>query len=161
VSKKQLPPRPGIQIPEPQQAKKGSTVKVHYSLKLDNGEVVEATHGAPPLKITLGSSGLMPDLENAIAGMKSGESKIIKIPAERAYGNRDEKKILELSRERLPESCDPQIGQHIRMYRPDGKSFIITVVGLTDSGYRIDANHPLAGKDLIFNLQLLEILNSS
>jgi FKBP-type peptidyl-prolyl cis-trans isomerase 2 len=142
-------------------AKKGDKVKVHYTIKLDNGEIVETTDGFVPVDITIGKYRMIPELENRIIGMRTGESRSVKIPSEKAYGNHEKRKVIELSRDRMPQAFEPQIGQHVRMFRPDGKSFVVTVIDITEKGYKIDANHPLAGKDIICDLRLLDILNSS
>lgn len=140
------------------QVKNGDRVKVHYTLKLDNGEVVESSSSAMPLEITIGEGKMIPGFENGIIGMTPGESKTITVPAEEAYGHRNENMVFEFSRERAPEGFEPQIGQPVRMYRPDGKSFVVTVIDITEEGFKMDANHPLAGKPLIFDLELVEIV---
>ncbi len=140
-------------------AKNGDTVKVNYTLKLDNGEVVESTAGTLPVQFILGKEQMIPGFENNIIGMKSGESKTITIPVNEAYGMRDEKKVFELNREKLPEAFEPQIGQLIRISRPDGKVFLATVLDTSAKGFIMDANHPLADKNLIFDLELIEIVN--
>lgn len=141
-------------------AKNGDTIKVHYTLKLDNGEVVESTTRDLPAQLTLGQEHMIPGFENSIIGMKSGNSKTITIPIDEAYGMRDEKKVFELNREKIPEALEPQIGQLVRIYRPDGKAFLATVIDTSAKGYIMDTNHPLAGKNLTFDLELIEILNS-
>jgi peptidylprolyl isomerase len=90
--------------------------------------------------------------------MAPGETKTIHIPAEEAYGPRDENKVFDFDRSRAPEGFEPEIGQMVQMYRPDGKSIIVTVVDITDEYFKMDANHPLAGKDLTFDLELVEIV---
>jgi FKBP-type peptidyl-prolyl cis-trans isomerase 2 len=141
-------------------AKNGDTVKVHYTLKLDNGEVVESTTDTLPVQLTLGKEQMIPGFENSIIGMKSKEFKTITIPIDEAYGMRDEKKVFELNREKIPEAFEPQIGQLVRISRPNGKAFLATVLNTSANGFIMDANHPLAGKNLTFDLELIEILNT-
>ena len=139
------------------QAKKGNKVKVHYTLKFDDGTVVESSEGRMPIEFTLGNGEIIQGFENGIIGMNQGESKTIIIQAAEAYGAYDEKKVFEFSRDRAPVGFDPQIGNMIRMHRPDGKSFIVSVIDITEKGFIMDANHPLSGKDLTFDLELMEI----
>ena len=141
------------------QAKKNDKVKVHYTLKLDDGEVVESSKGVMPMELTIGSGQVIPGFENGVIGMKSGETKTIAIPSEEAYGAHEEKKIFEFSRDRIPDGFDPQVGQVIQMHSPDGKTFPVTVTGITETGFTMDANHPLAGRNLTFELELVEIIN--
>jgi len=138
-------------------AESGDKVKVDYTLKINNDEVVETSVGKMPLEFTIGEKCMIPEFEQGIVGMNIGESKTINIPSAEAYGPRQEKLIFEFDRSRAPESFEPQIGQQIQMHRPDGKTFYATVISTTEKGYNMDANHPLADKDLVFDLKLLEI----
>jgi FKBP-type peptidyl-prolyl cis-trans isomerase 2 len=140
-------------------ASSGNRVKVSYTLKTSTGEVVETTSEGNPLVFTLGDKKLIFGFEQGVLGMEPGESRIISIPAAEAYGLRDERLVFEFDRNRAPESFDPCIGQQIRMNRPDGGSFVATVMKRTEKGFMMDANHPLAGEDLTFDLQLLEIIS--
>ena len=139
------------------QAKKGDRVKVHYTLRLDDGTVVETSAGATPMEFIIGNGEMLQDFECGCIGMNPGESRTITIPAAQAYGTHNEKMVFEFSRSVAPEGFDPQIGQIIRMHRPDGKTFIVTVIGITEKGYMMDANHPLSGKNLTFDVELIEI----
>ena len=138
-------------------AKDGDRVKVDYTLKINEDEVVETSVGKIPLEFTLGEKSLIPGFEKGVIGMSIGESKTIKVPCTEAYGPRKEELLFEFDKSRAPQSFDPQIGQQIQMHRADGKAFSVTVIGKTEKGYHMDGNHPLAGKDLIFDLKLLEI----
>ncbi len=142
------------------QAKNGDTVKVHYTLKAANGEVIESSVKATPIEITIGEGKLIPGFENGIIGMTPNDSKTITVPAEEAYGHRNENMVFEFSREKAPAGFEPQIGQAVQLHRPDGNPFTVTVIDITAKGYKMDANHPLAGKDLIFDLELVEIVGS-
>ncbi len=140
-------------------AKIGDKVKVHYTLKAADGEVIDSSVNASPLEFTLGEGKLIPGFEKGIIGMTPNDSKTITVPPEEAYGHRKEKMVFEFSRENAPEGFDPQIGQLVQLHRPDGNSFKVTVLGITEKGFKMDANHPLAGKDLIFDLELVEIIS--
>lgn len=140
------------------QAKSGDTVKVHYALKDAKGNVVESSDSGHPLKFTIGEGKVIKGFESGIIGMSVTETKTITIPPDEAYGAHDKKKVFEYDRKKAPGDFDPQIGQTIQMHRPDGKSFVVTVLGKTDKGFIMDANHPLAGKELTFDLQLIEII---
>ena len=142
-------------------AKDGDTVKVHYTLKDANGEVVETSIKGLPLEFTLGEGKVIPGFEKAINGMELNEKKIIEVAPEDGYGLHDEKKIFVYDISMAPQDFNPQVGQTIQMHRPDGNSFTVTVLGETEKGFKMDANHPLAGKKLNFDLELIEIVPST
>ena len=139
-------------------AKKGDKVKVHYTLKDINGNIVESSVNSIPIEFTIGEGKVIQGFEKNILGMESHDTKTVTIPPEDAYGTRDEKKVFEFDKKNAPGDFEPQIGQSIQMHRPDGKSFVVTVLSRTDKGFRMDANHPLSGKELIFDLELVEIV---
>jgi len=139
-------------------AKKGDKVKVHYTLKDINGKVVESSVNSIPIEFIIGEGKVIAGFEKNVIGMNARETKTVTIPPEDAYGQRIEKKVFEYDRKNAPGNFEPQIGQSIQMHRPDGKSFVVTVLSRTDKGFMMDANHPLAGKELIFDLELVEIV---
>ena len=139
-------------------AKNGDKVKVHYTLKDVNGKVIESSTNTNPIEFTIGEGKVIPGFEKNIIGMDPEETKTIKIPPEDAYGPHNEKMVFEFDKKNAPGDFDPQIGQTIQMHRPDGKAFVVTVVGRTEKGFMMDANHPLAGKELAFDLELVEIV---
>ena len=139
-------------------AKSGDRVKVHYTLKDANGEVIESSTDTSPIEFTIGEGKVIAGFEKNIIGMDPEETKSIKIPPEDAYGPQNEKMVFEFDKKNAPGDFDPQIGQTIQMHRPDGKAFLVTVVGRTENGFMMDANHPLAGKELAFDLELVEIV---
>ncbi len=140
-------------------AKDGDKVKVHYTLTDSRGEVVESSLKREPLEFTIGEAKVIPGFEKGVIGMAPKDKKTITIPPEDAYGPRDDKMVFEFDKKNAPGDFDPQIGQTIQMHRPDGKSFTVTVAGRSEKGFMMDANHPLAGKELIFELELVEIVN--
>jgi FKBP-type peptidyl-prolyl cis-trans isomerase 2 len=142
-----------------QSAKKGGTVKVHYTLKNEGGEILESSKETMPLEFIIGEGKVVPGFEKGIIGMKSGESKTITVPEEEGYGHYEEKKIFEFPKERVPNDFDPSIGQSVQLYAPDGAGFLVTVLEKTDKGFKMDANHPMAGKTLVFDVELVEVVN--
>ncbi len=139
-------------------AKNGDTVKVHYKLKDTNDELIESTYDSDPLEFTLGDEHVIPGFNNGIIGMEAGEAKKLHVPFADAYGPRDKEKIFDFDKSKAPESFEPQIGQTIKLHRPNGGAIMATVLERTVTGYKMDANHPFAGKDLIFDLELVEIV---
>ena len=140
-------------------AQEGDKVKVHYTLKDNNDEVIESTLDAEPLELTLGDKHVIPGFDSGVTGMEVGESKTLHIPAEDAYGPRNEELVFDFDRSKAPESFDPNIGQTVKLHRADGQPIMATVLERTPTGYKMDANHPFAGKDLIFDLKLVEIVS--
>jgi FKBP-type peptidyl-prolyl cis-trans isomerase 2 len=138
-------------------AKVGDVVKVHYTGKLRDGTVFDSSLGGEPLEFTLGFNQLLPAFEEAIIGMSPGESKIFEIPAEEAFGPYRDELVIEIERTRLPQNMELEIGQQLLLRDPNGQAFRVTVIDISDDTVTLDANHPLAGEDLIFEVQLLEI----
>lgn len=139
-------------------ARQGDRVRVHYTLKDARGKVVESSRDGIPIEFVIGEGKVIRGLERSIVGMEPGSTNTVTIPPEEGYGLRDEKRVFEYSRRNAPGDFDPQIGQTIQMHRPDGKSVVVTVLSRTEKGYIMDANHPLAGKELVFDLELVEIV---
>jgi len=139
-------------------AKYGDTVKVHYTGRLDDGTVFDTSADGEPLQFTIGSGQIIPGFEQAVVGMNPGESKTVKIPAEDAYGQRREDLIIEVEKSQLPEGLKPEVGLQLQSRQPDGRIVVLTIADITESHVTLDANHPLAGKDLTFEIQLVEII---
>ena len=138
--------------------KEGDKVKVQYTLTLDDNTVIEKTDESNPLEFTLDAGNIIPGFEKAVIGMSPGESKSVQIPPEEAYGEHREELVMKVNREDLPEDLDPEVGQHLRLQSDKQEPFIVTVTGTSDSEVIMDANHPLAGKNLNFEIELIEIL---
>jgi len=132
-------------------AKDGDTVSVHYTLRLADGTVIQTSVGSDPYQFTIGSSGTISGFSQAVIGMKPGESKTVEIPADEAYGPYDEDLVYVVNRDDLPSDLELEVGQWYQAY-----SF--TVIELSESTVTLDYNHPLAGKDLTFDIELVEIL---
>jgi peptidylprolyl isomerase len=140
------------------QAKSGDIVKVHYTGKLDDGSIFDTSIDRNPLQLTIGENEVFPPLEQAIVGMETGESKTVKIPAEEAFGQHREDLIQTIGKSALPAGLEPEVGQRLTATRVDGQSIGVTVRAVTENSVTIDANHPLAGEDLIFDVELVGIL---
>jgi peptidylprolyl isomerase len=138
-------------------AKPGNTVHVHYTGRLDDGSVFDASEGRDPLAFTLGAGQVIEGFEQAVAGMGVGDSKTVRIPVDEAYGQRRADLVLEVPREQLPDDLEVDVGSRLEMQRPDGQGMPVTVVAKDDAGITLDANHPLAGQALTFELQLVAI----
>jgi peptidylprolyl isomerase len=139
-------------------AKTGDTVNVHYTGKFDDGEVFDSSVERDPLKFTLGEGKVIPGFEKAVIGMSPGESTIAKIPHAEAYGPRMEELILSVDKSKFPENFEPQVGQCLDVRRDDGQIMSVVVTEVSEQAITLDANHPLAGKDLNFDIELVEIL---
>jgi peptidylprolyl isomerase len=141
------------------QAQQGDTVKVHYTGRLDDGTVFDSSIISDPLEFTIGESQVILGFEEALIGMNPGESKTVRVPVDRAYGPYREDMIVVVERDKFPPSIQPEIGQQLEIrQRENGQTFPVTVTDVSESSVTLDANHHLAGKDLTFDIQLLEIV---
>jgi peptidylprolyl isomerase len=138
--------------------KKGDTVRIQYKGKLEDGTVFETSEGGSPLEFKVGDGEFLAGLEKGVLGMNVGESKTIRIPAEEGYGLHKGERMFEWDKSRLPGGFDVSIGQQLQMYRADGMPVTVTVVGVSDTAVKMDSNHPLAGKNLVFDITLEEIV---
>ena len=137
---------------------RGDTVKVHYTGRLVNGMVFDCTTGSSPLIFIIGEGELIPGFEEAVMGMKIGESKKVKVPADKAYGPYHKDLAMVVDHDQLPEDFEPEVGERLEMPHEMGYPIVYTVTEVSESTVTLDANHILAGKDLIFEIQLMEIL---
>ena len=140
-----------------EQASAGNIVKVHYKGTFDDGTVFDSSLDCDPLEFKIGGGQVIPGFENAVTGMSVGETKIARIKSDNAYGPYIEEMVVSFDRSQLPADLQPSIGQVLRFRRNDGQTIEVTVTDLSDTSVTFDGNHPLAGKDLIFEIQLLEI----
>ncbi|MEE4240696.1 MAG: peptidylprolyl isomerase [Desulfopila sp.] len=138
-------------------AQEGNTVKIHYKGTLDNGSVFDTSEGREPLEFTLGSGQVIAGFDEAVSGMAVGEKKSVKIPVEKAYGPRNEELVIAAPKEHVPPDINPEIGQKLQMGGPNGELVVVTVVEITDTHIKLDANPPLAGEDLNFDIELVEV----
>ncbi len=140
------------------QAKNGDTVKVHYTGKLNDGTVFDTSTDRDPLQFTIGQGQVIPGFEQAVVGMNSGESKTTKVSADKAYGPHRKEMVLVIERSQLPVDLKPKVGQQLQSRQADGRTIRVMVTDVSESSVTLDANHPLAGKDLTFDIQLVEIV---
>jgi peptidylprolyl isomerase len=138
-------------------AKQGSKVKVDYTGKLTDGKIFDSSAGRQPLVFTVGAGQMICGFDKAVNGMKVGESKIVTIPADEAYGPRRENMVITAKKDQLPPGMNPKVGDRLGMGQPDGAPIPVTVTAVTEATFTVDANHSLAGKDLIFEIKLLGI----
>lgn len=139
------------------EAKSGDTVRVHYTGTLGNGSVFDSSQGREPLEFTVGSGQVIPGFDQAVTGMRPGDEKQVTIPSGEAYGERRPEMMARVPREQFPPEVEPAIGQQLQVQQ-DGQAFVVTVAEVTDGEVTLDANHPLAGQDLTFDLALVEIV---
>jgi peptidylprolyl isomerase len=139
------------------QAKDGDTVKVHYTGRLENGEVFGTTKDEEPLELTLGSGKIIPGFEKGIAGMEVGDTKTITVPPGEAYGPRRKELIVDIKKTDLPEDITPAIGKQLQIRQKDGNPIEVAITDMDEDTVTLDANHPLAGNTLLFEVELLEI----
>ena len=139
------------------EAKAGDNVKVHYTGTLEDGTQFDSSRGVEPLQFTLGSGQVIIGFDEAITGMEPGEKKNVTIPAARAYGQRNEDMVITAPRNQIPADITPQVGQQLQLAGPNNQPIVVKITEVTDEHVRLDANPPLAGRDLTFELELVEI----
>jgi FKBP-type peptidyl-prolyl cis-trans isomerase 2 len=139
------------------QAKNGDTVKIHYTGRLQDGSVFDSSSGRDPLQFVIGSGQVIPGFENAVTGMTVGEKKTADIPCQEAYGERNPSMVMEVERKHVPPDIDPEVGQRLQLGSPSGELLAVTVIKLDEEKITLDANPPLAGEDLTFDIELVEI----
>lgn len=140
------------------QAQKGDTVRVHYTGTLDNGHVFDSSENREPLEFTVGSGQVIPGFDQGVEGMDVGGSKKVTIEAEDAYGSRNDDMIVTVQHNQFPDDLNPEIGMQLELRREDGSALPAMIIDVTDDGVKIDANHPLAGERLTFEIELVEIV---
>lgn len=139
-------------------AKAGDSVKIHYTGKLADGTVFDSSGGREPLGFTIGSGEVIPGFDAAVTGMKVGEAKSVTIPMDQAYGPRNDQLIIEVPRDQVPPDIEPEVGQQLQMGGPNGELVVVRVVGVDERMVVLDANPPLAGEELNFELELVAIV---
>lgn len=141
-------------MPHPQS---GDTVVVHYTGRLGDGRVFGTSRDRAPLELVVGGGNLIPVVEETLAGMEPGDARTIMIPAERVYGPHRPDLVFAVSRSELPPGLEPELGQQLRVRQEDGETTVVTIAGVSAEQVVIDANHPLAGENLTFDLELVKI----
>jgi peptidylprolyl isomerase len=139
------------------QAKSGDTVKIHYTGRLVDGTVFDTSSNRDPLQFTIGSGKVIPGFDEAVTGMAVGEIKTAEIPCEKAYGPRNDNLIIIVDKKQVPPELKPEVGQRLEVGSPSGELLAVTVIEVAEENVTLDANPPLAGEDLTFEIELLEI----
>jgi FKBP-type peptidyl-prolyl cis-trans isomerase 2 len=139
------------------QAQKGSTVKVHYTGKLQDGTIFDSSEGRAPLEFVLGSGMMIKGFDAGVTDMKVGEKKTITIPCDEAYGQHNPEMIIPFPKTNFPEDMPIELGMELPMQDQGGNRFNVTVTAINENEVMLDANHRLAGKDLVFDLELVEV----
>lgn len=137
--------------------KDGDTVKVHYTGTLNDGSVFDTSEEREPLEFTLGEGQLIPGFEKAVTGMEKGDSVEVTIPTDEAYGETREDLVISVAKSDMPDDIEPSVGMQLQVNQPDGQPIPVRVTGVEDENIQLDANHPLAGEDLTFKIDLIEI----
>jgi len=143
-----------------QQVKKGDKIKVHYHGRLTDGSTFDSSLEREPLEFEVGSGMVIPGFDKGVTGMAVGEKKTITIPVDEAYGPAQKEMFMEFPRDQFPADMKPEIGMQLNMSDGNGQQFPVMIADIKDEVVILDANHPLAGEDLIFDLELVEITGS-
>lgn len=137
--------------------KDGDTVKVHYTGTLEDGSVFDSSENREPLEFTLGQGQLIPGFEKAVIGLGVGDTTSVDIPSEEAYGEVREDLVINVPKDQLPEDVEPKVGMQLQLNQPDGQPVPVRITEVSEAELTLDANHPLAGKDLSFSIELVEV----
>jgi FKBP-type peptidyl-prolyl cis-trans isomerase 2 len=143
------------------QVKSGDKVKVHYHGKLTNGETFDSSEGRAPLEFEVGSGMVIKGFDDGVTGMVVGDKKTIQIPFNEAYGPSNPDMVIEMPKDRFPPDMQLEAGMPLMMSDGSGQNFQVVIIDIKEDSVTLDANHPLAGKDLVFDLELVEIVGSS
>jgi len=138
------------------EARRGDNVKVHYTGSLADGTVFDSSEGGEPLGFAVGSGQVIKGFDEAVLGMKVGESKVVDIPVDKAYGQRNEEMVIKAPIEQVPPDLKPELGMRLEMGGANGEILRVVVTKITDSHITLDANPPLAGQDLTFAIELVD-----
>ena len=141
-----------------QAVKNGDKVRVHYHGRLTNGTTFDSSEGRDPLEFEVGAGMVIKGFDNGVVDMKVGEKKTLNIPVEEAYGPKNDELIMDFPKENIPADLNPQVGMELQMSNPQGQVFPVKVAAISTEFITLDANHPLAGEPLIFDIELVEIV---
>ncbi|MEJ2048890.1 MAG: peptidylprolyl isomerase [Calditrichota bacterium] len=144
-----------------EKVKNNDKVKVHYTGKFKDGEVFDSSREGDPLEFQIGQGKLIPGFERAVLGMQPGESKTTEIPAADAYGKYQDDMVWDVPKSTLPDKFEPEVGKQLEGIQKDGSRLRMVIKDVSDDKVTLDANHPLAGKDLVFDIELLEIVGQN
>ncbi len=138
-------------------AQHNDTVSIHYTGKFDDGTVFDSSIGHDPLEFTVGAGQVIPGFEEGVVGMKANDRKNISIAPDMAYGEYHDSLLVEVPKNSIPDEIELQVGMPLQMENNEGKSFIVVIKEITNDSVKLDANHPMAGKNLNFELELVKI----
>jgi peptidylprolyl isomerase len=138
-------------------AERGDTVAVHYTGTLDSGEVFDSSRDRDPLEFTVGAGQVIPGFEQGVEGLAVGESREVRIEPTNAYGEAREDLVIEVPAAQVPEGMEPEVGQQVQVQVAPGEQRIARIADVSDDGVRLDLNHPLAGKTLTFEIELVSV----
>ncbi|RYY86473.1 MAG: peptidylprolyl isomerase [Chitinophagaceae bacterium] len=144
-----------------QQVQNGDKVRVHYHGKLRSGETFDSSEGREPLEFTVGSGQVIRGFDEGVKGMQAGEKRTVEIPVQDAYGEKSQEMLIEFPTNQFPPDMKPEVGMQLMMNNGQGQQFPVTIAEVREDSVLLDANHPLAGQDLIFDLELVEIVPTS
>jgi FKBP-type peptidyl-prolyl cis-trans isomerase 2 len=137
----------------------GDTIKIHYHGRLQDGTTFDSSEGRTPLEFKVGSGSVIKGFDDGVMGMSVGDKKTIEIPFVNAYGPEDPSMVIEFPVDRLPEDLKPEVGMQLNMNNAEGQQFPVVITEINNESIILNANHPLAGKDLIFDLELVGIVD--
>jgi peptidylprolyl isomerase len=140
------------------QAKQGDTVRVHYTGTLADGSVFDSSEGRAPLEFTIGEGNVIAGFEKVVIGMSPGESRDATMKSDDAYGDHRADMVMVIDRSHVPPDVNPEVGQQLYLKHESGHSFPVMITAVSEESLTLDANHPLAGKDLTFHIVLVEIV---
>jgi FKBP-type peptidyl-prolyl cis-trans isomerase 2 len=143
------------------QAKAGDIVRVNYTGRLEDGTIIDSTVNREPVQFTIGAGEVITGIEQAVTGMEPGDCKSATIPPEQAFGPRRDELVTTLDRDVLPKEVKPVIGQQLAVQQRDGRHFKVTVTDVSERAVVVDANHALAGRHLVLDLELVEVAQAS
>lgn len=137
---------------------KGNKVKVHYTGKLTDDTVFDSSREREPIEFTVDAGQMIKGFDNAVVGMAVGETKKVEVPVNEAYGPKKDEAMITVNKSQLPEGMEPAVGMQLEATQQDGNKQLLVVAEVKDEDVVLDANHPLAGKDLVFDIELMEIV---
>jgi peptidylprolyl isomerase len=138
--------------------KEGDTVKVHYTGTIADGTVFDSSREREPLEFTIGQGQLIPGFEKAVVGMNVGDTNTVTIPSGEAYGDKKDDMVIDVDRGQIPPDIKPEVGQQLQIQQKDGGAIPVVITEITDETVQLDANHPLAGQDLAFEIEVVEVV---
>lgn len=138
--------------------KEGDTVKVHYTGKVSDGTVFDTSKEREPLEFTIGEGKLIPGFEKAVVGMGVGDSSTVTIPSDEAYGDKRDDMVVDVEKDQIPPEIKPEVGQQLQVQQKDGNAIPVVITDVSEETVKLDANHPLAGEDLTFEIEVIEVV---